>query len=110
MNKVKTTKKFWAYIALFAVVLIWSLSPIVSNMKVVKSNYSPGMIIALRSAFATIALLLINVKKLKKIRKDYFKVAVPSGLILATATLCQMIGYRYEAAPGNRHFWKTFPW
>ena len=104
MNKIKTTKKFWAYIALFAVVLIWSLSPIVSNMKVVKSNYSPGMIIALRSVFATIALLLINVKKLKKINKNYFKVAVPSGLILATATLCQMIGYRYEAAPGETAF------
>lgn len=104
MRKVKLTKGALAYVALISVVLIWSLSPIVSNLKLVKSNYSPGMIIALRSFFATLALAVINGKKLKTINKAYFKVAIPSGIILASATLCQMVGYRYEAAPGESAF------
>lgn len=104
MIKRKMTKRFWAYAALISVVLIWSLSPIVSNVRLVKENYSPGMIITLRSAFATLALAIVNAKKLKDINRDYFKVAVPSGIVLASATLCQMIGYRYEAAPGESAF------
>ena len=101
MRKSKKTKVFWAYVALIAVVLIWSFSPIIANMKVVKNNYSPGMIIAVRSLFAVLALAVFNAKKLKNIGKDYFKVAVPSGVALAVGTLCQMVGYRYEAAPGE---------
>ena len=104
MKKIKLTKSAVAYVALISVVLIWSLSPIISNLKLVKSNYSPGMIIALRSLFATLALAVINGKKLKNINKAYFKVAVPSGIVLAAATLCQMVGYRYEAAPGESAF------
>lgn len=104
MQKIKLSKSALAYVALISVVLIWSLSPIVSNLDFVKNNYSPGMIITLRALFATLALAVINGKKLKGINKEYFKVAVPSGIILAAATLCQMVGYRYEAAPGESAF------
>ena len=96
----KITKGAWAYLELIAVVLIWSFSPIVSNLKIVKEIYSPGMITALRALFATLALAVINGKKLKNINKEYFKTAIPSGLVLAAATLCQMVGYRYGADPG----------
>ena len=96
----KSTNAARAYIELITVVLIWSLSPIVSNLKLVKGNYSPGMIIALRAFFATLALAVINGKKLKKINKEYFKIALPSGILLATASLCQMVGYRYGVDPG----------
>jgi drug/metabolite transporter (DMT)-like permease len=100
MRKISLPKTAWAYIALAVVVFTWSFTPILSNMKVVKDNYSPGMIIALRSLFATLTLLVINIKNLKKIGKEYFKVAVPSGIILALAMLSQMVGYRYGVDPG----------
>ena len=100
MRKLHLPKIALAYIALAVVVLTWSFAPILANMKVVKDNYSPGMIIAVRSLFATLALLTINIGNLKKIDKEHFKVAVPSGIILAAAMLAQMVGYRYGADPG----------
>jgi drug/metabolite transporter (DMT)-like permease len=102
MWKNKTNKKVvWAYVALLSVVLIWSLSPILANLKVVTDGYSPGMLIALRSLFAAVALALINAKKLKEIDREYFKVAIPSGVALSAGTICQMVGYRYDASPGE---------
>ena len=101
MWKKKISKGAVAYMALIAVVLIWSLAPIVANLKIIEYNYSPGMLIAMRTLFALLALAVINGKKLKEINKEYLKVAIPSGCFLATATLCQMIGYRYGAAPGE---------
>ena len=101
MWKKKISKGAVAYMALVAVVLIWSLAPIVANLKIIEYNYSPGMLIAMRTLFALLALAVINGKKLKEINKEYLKVAIPSGCFLATATLCQMIGYRYGAAPGE---------
>ena len=101
MWKKKISKGAVAYMALVAVVLIWSLAPIVANLKIIEYNYSPGMLIAMRTLFALLALAVINGKKLKEVNKEYLKVAIPSGCFLATATLCQMIGYRYGAAPGE---------
>lgn len=97
----KITKGAWAYVELILVVLIWSFSPIISNLEIVKDNYSPGMIIALRSLFAVLALAVINGKRLMKINKEYLKWAVPSGFILGAASICQMVGYRYGAGPGE---------
>ena len=97
----KITKGAWAYVELILVVLIWSFSPIISNLEIVKDNYSPGMIIALRSLFAVLALAVINGKRLIKINKEYLKWAVPSGFILGAASICQMVGYRYGAGPGE---------
>ena len=97
----KITKGAWAYVELILVVLIWSFSPIISNFEIVKDNYSPGMIIALRSLFAVLALAVINGKRLMKINKECLKLAVPSGFILGAASICQMVGYRYGAGPGE---------
>ncbi|MBE7086011.1 MAG: DMT family transporter [Clostridiales bacterium] len=104
MRKVNNAKKLLAYVALVSVVLIWATSPLVSNLELVKKNYSPGMIIALRAFAATFALALINFKKLKELNKEYFKVAIPSGCVLAAASISQMVGYRYEATPGESAF------
>ena len=101
MSQMKITKGAWAYVELILVVLIWSFSPIISNLEIVKDNYSPGMIIALRSLFAVLALAVINGKRLMKINKEYLKWAVPSGFILGAASICQMVGYRYGAGPGE---------
>lgn len=101
MKKIKLTKNVLAYIELLFVVLIWSFTPIVFNLKIVKESYSPGMIILLRVLFATLALGIINVKKLKSIHKEYFKTAIPSGFVLGVASISQMVGYRYGADPGT---------
>ena len=101
MRQIKITKVAWAYAELILVVLIWSFSPIVSNLGIVKDNYSPGMIIAMRSLFAMLALAVINGKRLKKIDKEHLKSALPSGFILGVASIGQMVGYRYGAGPGE---------
>lgn len=99
MMKDKNVKIIWAYAALIFVVLMWSFMPIICNLKMVKDNYSPGMFTALRALFASLALAVINWKNLKNINREYFKYALPSGLSLASATLCQMVGYRCGAGP-----------
>ncbi len=91
----KQTKKAWAYAALFSVVLIWGLAPVISDSKWVSGQYSPGMLVACRGIIAAIALGIINFKKLKNINKEYFKVAVPTGIFLTAGYLTQMASYLY---------------
>ncbi|MBR2646066.1 MAG: DMT family transporter [Clostridia bacterium] len=91
----KTSKKNWAYVALIAVVVIWGLAPILSNSKWIEGKYSPAMLTAVRGLISAIALGLMNVKKLKKIDRSYWKVAVPTGLFMSAGYICQMTSYLY---------------
>ncbi len=103
MFKVKMTKKIWAYVALVAVVVIWGLAPLLSNSKWVEGKYSPGMLTACRGLISAIALGLMNIKKLKNLNKEYFKVAIPTGLFLSAGYICQMSSYLYTT-PGKSAF------
>lgn len=94
-KKIKLSGKVWAYLGLFAVVLIWGLTPIVSDCKWVSGAYSPGMIVALRGLIAAIAIALINIKKLKNINRAYFKVALTSGVFLTAGYIAQTASYLY---------------
>ena len=95
MLKMKMSKKVWAYVALVAVVVIWGLAPLLSNSKWVEGQYSPAMLTACRGLISAIALGLMNVKKLKKLNKDYFKVAIPTGIFLSGGYIFQMTSYLY---------------
>ena len=103
MFKIKLTKKVWAYVALISVVLIWGIAPLVSNAKWVEGKYSPAMLMVCRGFISAIALGLMNVKKLKTLNKDYFKVAIPTGFFLSAGYICQMTSYLYTT-PGKAAF------
>ena len=100
---VKTSKKVWAYVALVAVVVIWALAPILSNSKWIEGKYSPAMLTGVRGLISAIALGLMNIKKLKRLDRSYFKVAVPTGLFMAAGYICQMSSYLYTT-PGKSAF------
>ena len=86
----KKQKTVW-FLALLLVVLLWGLSPINANFLL--SNYfaAPFYSTAV-GIIAFISLLIINSKKLKLLNKDYFKLAIPTGIVLGLAELVQKIG------------------
>lgn len=103
MFKMKMTKKVWAYVALVAVVVIWGLAPLISNAKWVEGKYSPAMLMTCRGLISAVALGLMNIKKLKKLNKEYFKIAIPTGLFLSAGYITQMTSYLYTT-PGKAAF------
>ena len=95
MFKMKMTKKAWAYVALIAVLLIWGAAPLLSNSQWVEGKYSPAMLMACRGFVSAVALGLMNIKKLKNINKEYWKVALSSGVFLTAGYITQMVSYLY---------------
>ena len=95
MKKVKFSQKTWAYLALFFVVLIWGTAPVLSDSKWISGRYSPGMLVAFRGIIATLALGILYRKKLKNINREYFKVAIPTGIFLTAGYIFQMASYLY---------------
>ncbi len=75
---------------LLFVVLIWGLSPLVS--KHLMGVYSPAIKTSFNSLVCVLTMLLISIKKLKLLNKEYFKVALTTGLFYAAACVMQQVG------------------
>ncbi len=75
---------------LIFVVLIWGTAPNVS--KYLLGYYSPEAKTAFTSFIAFISVLLICAKKLKKLNREYFKIALPTGLFYSSAYVLQQMG------------------
>ncbi len=88
-----SNKKTKYLFMLISVVLIWSISPIIS--KWLLNYYSPAFKSALSSMIAFFAMLIICCKKLKMLNKEYFLIALPTGLFYSVACLMQSIGLKY---------------
>ncbi len=86
----KKQKTIW-FLALLLVVLLWGLSPINANFLLANYFAAPFYSTAV-GIIAFTSLLLINIKKLKLLNKNYFKLAIPTGIILGLAELVQKIG------------------
>ncbi len=87
-GEVKKKKKIW-FMALLFVVLVWGITPINVNYAL---EYASAQAYATASGIISfVSLLIINAKKLKLLNAKYFKVAVPTGIILALAELVQKI-------------------
>ena len=89
-NVSKKQKTVW-FMALLLVVLIWGLSPINANF-LLENYFSAPFYSTAVGIIAFVSLLLINIKKLKLLNKDYFKLAIPTGIILGLAELVQKLG------------------
>ena len=88
--RISKNSKFIYYIGIVFVVLIWSLYPVVT--KNLFTYYTPSLWSTASSLLAVGALAIISRKKLKQLNKDYFKVAVPTGLFFSVAGLTQNFG------------------
>ncbi len=78
---------------LILVILVWGVSPFFTMYFF---NYiSPTVQTAFNALVSTVSLLIISRKNLHLLNKDYFKVAVPTGLFYSIAHIMQTIGLQY---------------
>ncbi len=87
-GNVKRKKTVW-FLALLFVVFIWGINPI--NVNYMLEYVSAQVYATMTGIIAFVSLLIINAKKLNLLNANYFKVAVPTGIILAFAELVQKI-------------------
>ena len=93
MKKIMENKKAISYIGLIFVVFVWGTGALTN--KYFLGFYSPTFGLAWSSMVSVVALAIIFRKKLKRITKSYFKVAIPLGIIYTMADLFQKIGLQY---------------
>ncbi len=92
MEKSLSTKTK-AYAGLLFVVLVWGVGPLFTSRLL--DIYSPAVYSAIGGAISATALLLISLKRLRELSREYFKLAVPTGFFTAVASLLQKIGLQY---------------
>ena len=90
--------KIISFLVLVAVVALWGVAPVVS--KTAFDSFSPGMLIALRGAFAIVVMAIIINKNFKKINKSYL-ICIPAGIFLALAYIFQFVGLKYTVPSKN---------
>ena len=85
--------KVKAYLGLVFVVFVWGVGPLftASLLKV----YSPSIYSAIGSLISATALLIISAGRLRELNSEYFRLAIPTGLFVALASLIQKIGLQY---------------
>lgn len=94
--------KAGAYSGLIFVIFIWGLSPLITIH--LQEYFSPTIRIAMGTFFCAISMLLISIKHLNLLNKQYFKIAVPTGLCLAAADITQKVGLTYYESPSHYAF------
>lgn len=90
--------KIISFLVLVAVVALWGVAPVLS--KTAFDSFSPGMLIALRGAFAIVVMAIIINKNFKKINKSYL-ICIPAGIFLALAYIFQFVGLKYTVPSKN---------
>ena len=91
--KKEQNKKVFAYCSIIFVVVLWGCAPLYIHY--LYDYYSPSVYTATTSLTSAISLLIISLPLLKYLNRDYFKVAIPSGIFNSLASLLQKIGLQY---------------
>ncbi len=89
------------YLALFFVVIVWGLDPVI--MSYFYRYYSASALTAVGALASLLLLLVLNRKKLRLLNARYFKVAAPISALNSIACLLQKIGLQYTT-PANYAF------
>ena len=92
-----------AYISICSVVVFWGVIPTFKKA-LIGGQYSASVYTAITTTAGALALLLLSLKNLRALNKTYFKVAIPTGLCVAAASLVQAIAYNYDASPTKQAF------
>ena len=82
-----------AYLMVGFVLVVWGVMPPLNT--VFNENFSPTFRSAIMYLVAAICITAICAKQLKNLNKQYFKVAIPTGIFLAVASFVQKIGLLY---------------
>lgn len=101
-NKSLMGGKLGAYSALIFVIFIWGVSPLITIH--LQTYFSPTIRIAMGAFFSAISMLLISINHLNLLNKQYFKIAIPTGLCLAAADISQKVGLTYYESPSHYAF------
>ena len=101
--KNKNTATLVAYIGIIAIVFIWGLIPS-AKKALIGDSFSAAIYSTLTTLSGACALLAISVGRIRELDRGYFKVAVPTGLCVGAAALCQALAYNFDASPTNQAF------
>lgn len=82
-----------AYVALISVMVIWGVSPILTN--VLYERNSASITTFATTIMSVIALFIMAIPHLKDFNKACLKVAIPTGLFNSVAAVLQKIGLQY---------------
>lgn len=99
----KNKSTILAYMGIIAVVFIWGVIP-TAKKALIGDHFSAAVYSAVTTFAAACVLLIISAKSLKLLNKEYFKVAIPTGLCVGAAALLQAIAYKYDASPTKQAF------
>ncbi|MBE6650354.1 MAG: DMT family transporter [Ruminococcaceae bacterium] len=86
-------KRVMAYIGLFFVLFVWSLSPLFTYE--LQKFYSPTFKLAFGEFLLFFIYISMSAKHLKEFNISYIKVGIPTGFFLALANVSQKIGLNY---------------
>ena len=100
---IKKRATLFAYLGIIAVVFIWGVIP-TAKKALIGGHFSAAIYSAITTGAGAVALLLISLKDVKKLDRSYFKMAVPTGLVVGAAALLQAIAYKYDASPTKQAF------
>ena len=92
-----------AYLGICAVILIWGFIPSVKKA-LIGDSFSASVYMTVTAFSSAVALLVLSAKHLKHLNREYFKVAVPTGLYVGVAALAQALAYNFNASPVNQAF------
>ncbi len=92
-----------AYAGIISVVLIWGLIPS-AKKALIGDSFSASVYSAITAFAAACVLLAMSWKQIKNLNRDYFKIAVPTGLCVGLAALVQALAYNFNASPTNQAF------
>ena len=90
-QQIRVSPKY--YLMLIFVVLFWGIDPIINAY--FYEYYSAAVFSAILTFFAFLFFLILSIKKLKLLNRDYLKIAVPICSLNAIACLLQRIGLQY---------------
>lgn len=102
-NMMKNRSTALAYAGIISVVLIWGLIPS-AKKALIGDSFSASVYSAITAFAAACVLLAMSHKQLKNLNRDYFKVAVPTGVCVGLASLVQALAYNFNASPTNQAF------
>ena len=85
------------------VTLVWGFIPL-AKKALIGGAFSASIYSAL-TTFASACVLLIAFRRhLPKLDRSYLKVAVPTGVAVGAAVICQALAYNFDASPTNQAF------
>ena len=100
---ISKNKVFWAYMGIIGVIMIWGFIPL-AKKALIGGAFSASIYSALTTFASACVLLLFSRKSLGRLDRSYFKVAVPTGIAVGAAVICQALAYNFDASPTNQAF------